>query len=134
MSTAEQLAPLEPVATAPAPLGSRLTGPIADSMALLSAALTLLVLSGITPIEPVHALATALSLLNALIHGSPAAAATPTALIQAAIVVLLLVGNIVTDALLLLGADADVLTADRGHRARAGAVVGHRRRFWCSAA
>jgi two-component system, NtrC family, nitrogen regulation sensor histidine kinase NtrY len=102
MSTAEQLAPLEPVATAPAPLGSRLIGPIADSMALFSAALTLLVLSGITPIEPIHALATALSLLNALIHGSPAAAATATALIQAAIVVLLLVGNIVTDALLLM--------------------------------
>jgi two-component system, NtrC family, nitrogen regulation sensor histidine kinase NtrY len=102
MSTAEQLAPLEPVATAPAPLGSRLIGPIADSMALFSAALTLLVLSGITPIEPIHALATALNLLNALIHGSPAATATPTALIQAAIVVLLLVGNIVTDALLLM--------------------------------
>ena len=102
MSTAEQLAPLEPVATASAPLGSRLIGPIADSMALFSAALTLLVLSGITPIEPIHALATALSLLNALIHGSPAAAATATALIQAAIVVLLLVGNIVTDALLLM--------------------------------
>jgi two-component system, NtrC family, nitrogen regulation sensor histidine kinase NtrY len=102
MSTAEQLAPLEPVATAPAPLGSRLIGPIADSMALFSAALTLLVLSGTTPIEPIHALATALNLLNALIHGSAAAAATPTALIQAAIVVLLLVGNIVTDALLLM--------------------------------
>ena len=102
MSTAEQLAPLEPVATASAPLGSRLIGPIADSMALFSAALTLLVLSGITPIEPIHALATALSLLNALIYGSPAAAATATALIQAAIVVLLLVGNIVTDALLLM--------------------------------
>ena len=48
------------------------------------------------------ALATALNLLNALIHGSPAPAATPTALIQAAIVALLFVGNIVTDALLLL--------------------------------
>lgn len=125
MSTAEQLAPLEPVATATAPLGSPLTGPIADGMALVSAALTLLVLSGITPIEPVHALATALNFLNALIHGNVAPAVTAAELIQAAIVALLLIGNIVTDTVA-HGPDADVFTADRGHRARACAVMGHR--------
>jgi two-component system, NtrC family, nitrogen regulation sensor histidine kinase NtrY len=101
MSTVEQVAPLEPAA-APVLAAPRLIGPIADSIALFSTALTLVVLSGITPIEPVHALATALDLLHSLIHGSAAQAATPTSLIQAGIVVLLLIGNLVTDALLLL--------------------------------
>ena len=84
------------------PVGSRLIGPVADSIALFSAALTLLVLSGITPIAPVPALATALALLQAVAHGTAVPAATPAGLIQTAIVVLLLVGNVVTDALLLL--------------------------------
>ena len=94
--------PLDPATTTPMPVASRLIGPIADSIALVSAALTLLVLSGITPIEPVHALAIALDLLRSLIHGGAAPAATATSLIQVGIVVLLLIGNLVTDALLLL--------------------------------
>jgi two-component system, NtrC family, nitrogen regulation sensor histidine kinase NtrY len=102
MSTVEQVAPLDPVTTAPEPLASRLFGPIADSIALFSAALTLVVLSGITPIAPVDALATALNWLHSLIYGGVDAAATRTTAIQATIVVLLLIGNIVTDALLLL--------------------------------
>jgi two-component system, NtrC family, nitrogen regulation sensor histidine kinase NtrY len=102
MTTVEQVAPIEQAATAPVPVGWRLIGPVADTIALFSAALTLLALSGITPIAPVPALATALAVLQSLIHGTVASAATPTALIQAAIVVLLLVGNVVTDALLLL--------------------------------
>jgi two-component system nitrogen regulation sensor histidine kinase NtrY len=101
MTTVDQVAPLEPVAAA-APFAPRFMGPIADSIALFSTALTLLVLSGITPIAPVQALATGLDQLHAFIHGLTAPIATPTALIQAAIVVLLLVGNIVTDVLLVL--------------------------------
>jgi len=95
-------APLEPAATAPVPAGSRLIGPAADTIALFSAALTLLVLSGVTPLAPVPALATALAVLHSLVSGTAAATAPPTALIQAAIVVSLLVVNVVTDALLLL--------------------------------
>jgi two-component system, NtrC family, nitrogen regulation sensor histidine kinase NtrY len=102
MSTVEQVAPLESAAAAPGSLASRRIGPVADIIALSAAALTLIVLSGITPIAPVPALATALNLLHRLIYGSAAAAATPAALLQAAIVVLLLFGNIATDALLLL--------------------------------
>src|SRR6185437_7816386 len=101
MTTVDQVAPLEPV-PAPMPVGSRLIGPVADGMALFSAALTLLVLSGITPIAPVPALATGLALLQAVTHGTAVPAATPAGLIQTAIVVLLLVVNLVTDALLLL--------------------------------
>jgi two-component system, NtrC family, nitrogen regulation sensor histidine kinase NtrY len=102
MTTVDQVAPLEPAAPAPVPVGSRLIGPFADSIALFSAALSLLVLSGITPLAPVPALATALTALQSLIHGTAAPAVTPTELIQIAIVVLLLVVNVVTDALLLL--------------------------------
>jgi two-component system, NtrC family, nitrogen regulation sensor histidine kinase NtrY len=108
MTTVEQAAPIEQVAphdaaaTAPVPIGWRLIGPVADNIALFSAALTLLVLSGITPVTPVPALAIALAALQSLIHGTAAPAATSPGLIQVAIVVLLLVGNIVTDALLLL--------------------------------
>jgi two-component system, NtrC family, nitrogen regulation sensor histidine kinase NtrY len=102
MSTVEQAAPHELAAAAPVSAAARLIGPIADSIALLSAALTLLVLSGITPIEPIPALATALDLLRALLHGSAAVAATPTSLLQAGIIILLLAGNLATDALLLL--------------------------------
>jgi len=102
MTTVDQVAPIEPAAAAPLPASSRLAGSVADSIALFSAALTLVVLSGITPIAPVHALATALAPLQSLIYGTAVATATPTELIQAAIMVLLLVGNLVTDALLLL--------------------------------
>jgi two-component system, NtrC family, nitrogen regulation sensor histidine kinase NtrY len=104
MTTLDQVAPapIEPAAATPTPVASRLIGPLADSIALFLTVLTLLVLSGITPIAPVNGLATALDLLHALIHGRADVATTPTALIQAAIVVLLLVGNVVTDALLLL--------------------------------
>ncbi len=101
MSTVDDVVPLEPAATAAAPASSWLAGPLADSIALISAALTLVVLSGITPIQPVPALGAALSVLRALIHGGSAGPVPTTALIQAAIVVLLLAGNIVTDALLL---------------------------------
>ena len=101
MTTVDQVAPLEPV-PAPMPVGSRLIGPVADGIALFSAALTLLVLSGITPIAPVPALATGLALLQAVTHGTAVPAATPAGLIQTAIVVLLLVVNLATDALLLL--------------------------------
>ncbi len=115
MTTVDQVAPLAPAAAAPVPVvpldpavaapmpaSSRLIGPLADSLALFSAVLTLVVLSGITPIAPVDALATALHWLRSLVPGGVATAATPTAAIPAAIMVLLLVGNIVTDALLLL--------------------------------
>ena len=102
MTSADQVAPLDPAAAAPMPVGSRLTGPIADSIALLLTGLTLLVLSGATPIEPVAALATALDWLRALTGGGAAAAVTPVAALQAAIVILLLFGNVVSDALLLL--------------------------------
>ncbi len=102
MSTVEQVVPQEPADSTPMPVASRLIGAIADSAALLSTVLTLLVLSGITPIAPVHALATAVDVFQSLIPGGAVPTATPTALIQAAILVLLLVGNIVTDTLLLL--------------------------------
>jgi two-component system nitrogen regulation sensor histidine kinase NtrY len=102
MSTVDDVVPLEPAATAPEPAGSWLAGPFADSIALISAALTLIVLAGITPIEPVPALAATLSALRALVHGGSVPAVPPTALIQAAIVVLLLAGNVVTDAVLLM--------------------------------
>jgi two-component system nitrogen regulation sensor histidine kinase NtrY len=101
MTTVDQVAPLEPAATARAPAGSRLIGPFADSIALFSATLTLLVLSGITPIAPVPGLATALGALQSLIYGTAAPAATPTEVVQAAIMVLLLVVNVATDGLLL---------------------------------
>src|SRR6202163_2343250 len=47
-------APLEPVASAPTPVASRLIGALAVGAALLSATATFLVLSGLTPIAPVH--------------------------------------------------------------------------------
>jgi two-component system nitrogen regulation sensor histidine kinase NtrY len=102
MSTVEQVAPHEPAAATPMPASPGLIGPIADSIALFLTALTLLVLSGITPIAPVSGLATALDLLHGLIHDGTDVTVTSAAAIQAALVVLLLVGNIVTDALLLL--------------------------------
>ena len=67
MTTAEQVAPLDPplaapgraapidpTGTAPVPVASRLIGAIAVGIALLSATATFLVLAGLTPIAPVH--------------------------------------------------------------------------------
>ena len=102
MTTVEQVAPIEPAAAAPLSAGPRVIGSATDSIALFSAVLTLLVLSGITPIAPVAALATGFAALQSLIHGTAAAAATPIEVIQAAIMILLLTGNVVADGLLLL--------------------------------
>ncbi len=65
MTTADQLAPLDPAVAAPLPVGSRLIGAIAVGIALLSAAATFLVLSGFTPIAPVHEVVVKLLLGNA---------------------------------------------------------------------
>src|SRR6202161_500492 len=54
MTTADQVAPLDPAAAAPMPAASRLIGAAAVAVALLSATATFLVLAGLTPIEPVH--------------------------------------------------------------------------------
>ena len=102
MTSADQVAPLDPAAAAPMPVASRLPGPIEDRVALLLTALTLLLLSGVTPVAPISALATALDWLHALVGGGAAAAVKPTVAIQAAIVVSLLVANVISDALLLL--------------------------------
>jgi hypothetical protein len=53
MTTADQVAPLDPVAAEPMPRVSRLIGAIAVGAALLSAAATFLVLAGRTPTAPV---------------------------------------------------------------------------------
>src|SRR6516225_8773486 len=102
MATVEQVAPHDTAASALMPASSRLIGPITDSIALFLAALSLLVLSGITPIAPINALATAIDVLHAMAHGGGVPDVPSTLLIQAAIVALLLIGNIVTDALLLV--------------------------------
>jgi two-component system, NtrC family, nitrogen regulation sensor histidine kinase NtrY len=54
MTTADQVASLDPAAAAPMPAASRLIGAIAVGIALLSATATFLVLSDLTPIPPVH--------------------------------------------------------------------------------
>src|SRR6516225_7774166 len=77
MTTVDQVAPLEPaVAAQPAgvpldltasaamPVASRLIGAIAVGVALLSAAATFVVLSGLTPIAPVHELVVKLLLAD----------------------------------------------------------------------
>jgi two-component system nitrogen regulation sensor histidine kinase NtrY len=66
MSTVEQVAPLDPAATAPLPVASRLIGAIAVGIALLSATATFLVLAGLTPIAPVHEVVVKLLLGNAV--------------------------------------------------------------------
>src|SRR5277367_5984102 len=66
MSTVEQVAPLEAVTTAPVPIASRLLGAVAVGIALLSATATFLVLSGLTPIAPVHEVVVKLLLGNAV--------------------------------------------------------------------
>jgi two-component system, NtrC family, nitrogen regulation sensor histidine kinase NtrY len=64
MTTADQVAPLDPAAAAPMPVASRLFGAIAVGIALLSATATFLVLAGLTPIAPVHEVVVMLLLGN----------------------------------------------------------------------
>jgi two-component system, NtrC family, nitrogen regulation sensor histidine kinase NtrY len=66
MTTVDQVAPLDPVAAAPAPVASRLIGALAVGLALLSAMATFLVLAGLTPINPVQSVVITLLALNAL--------------------------------------------------------------------
>jgi two-component system, NtrC family, nitrogen regulation sensor histidine kinase NtrY len=66
MTTVDQLAALDSAATAPVPVASRLVGAIAVGVALLSATATFLVLSGLTPIAPVHEVVVKLLLGNAV--------------------------------------------------------------------
>ncbi len=66
MATIEQVAPLDPAATAPLPAASRLIGALAVGIALLSATATFLVLAGLTPIAPVHEVVVKLLLGNAV--------------------------------------------------------------------
>src|SRR6202166_2745930 len=68
MTTVEQVAPLDQAAAAPVPVASRLIGAAAVGIALLSATATFLVLSGLTPIAPVHEVVVKL-LLGNLITG-----------------------------------------------------------------
>jgi two-component system, NtrC family, nitrogen regulation sensor histidine kinase NtrY len=66
MTTVDQVAALDSAATAPVPVASRLVGAIAVGVALLSATATFLVLSGLTPIAPVHEVVVKLLLGNAV--------------------------------------------------------------------
>ena len=59
------VAALDPAASTPVPVASRLIGAIAVGIALLSATATFLVLAGLTPIAPVHAVVVKLLLGNA---------------------------------------------------------------------
>ncbi len=65
MTTVEQVAPVDPAATAPMPIASRLIGAIAVGVALLSATVTFLVLAGMTPIDPVQSVVLTLLAVNA---------------------------------------------------------------------
>ncbi len=65
MTTVDQVAPLDPVATRPMPVASRLIGAAAVGVALLSATATFLVLAGLTPIEPVQSVVITLLTVNA---------------------------------------------------------------------
>src|SRR5580704_15289174 len=64
MTTVEQVAPIDPAATAPMPVASRLVGAIAVGVALLSATVTFLVLAGLTPIDPVQRVVITLLAVN----------------------------------------------------------------------
>src|SRR5271154_3300325 len=73
MATVDQVVPVDPVAAAPLdiaatplPFGSRLIGALAVAVALLSATATFRVLSGLTPIAPVHEVVVKLLLGNAV--------------------------------------------------------------------
>ncbi len=65
MTTVDQVAPLDPVASAPMPVASRLIGALAVGIALLSATATFLVLAGLTPIDPVQSVVITLLAVNA---------------------------------------------------------------------
>ena len=66
MTTVEQVAPVDPAATAAAmPIASRLFGAVAVGVALLSATATFLVLAGMTPIDPVQSVVLTLLAVNA---------------------------------------------------------------------
>jgi two-component system nitrogen regulation sensor histidine kinase NtrY len=65
MTTVDQVAALDPAATAPMPVASRLIGAIAVGVALLSATATFLVLAGLTPIDPVQSVVVTLLAVNA---------------------------------------------------------------------
>jgi len=92
MTTIDQVGPLDAVVATPVPVASRLFGALAVGAALLSATATFLVLSGLTPIAPVHE-----------------------------VVVKLLLGNVVTGLLLLaiIGREVWVVVQAR-RRGRAG--------------
>ena len=64
-ATAAPVGSLDPAAAAPMPVASRLIGALAVGTALLSATATFLVLSGLTPIAPVHEVVVKLLLGNA---------------------------------------------------------------------
>ena len=64
LTTVEQVAAPEP--STPMPVASRLVGATAVGIALLSATATFLVLAGLTPIAPVHAVVVELLLGNAV--------------------------------------------------------------------
>jgi two-component system, NtrC family, nitrogen regulation sensor histidine kinase NtrY len=66
MTTVEQVAAPEPSSATPMPVASRLVGASAVGVALLSATATFLVLAGLTPIAPVHAVVVELLLGNAV--------------------------------------------------------------------
>lgn len=66
MTTVNEVAQVEPIATAPMPGASRLIGAIAVGIALLSATATFLVLADLTPITPVHQVVVDLLLGNAV--------------------------------------------------------------------
>src|SRR3984885_6629465 len=66
MTTVDQVAPLDPAAAAPMPMASRLIGAFAVGIPLLPPAAAFLVLSGLTPIAPVHEVVVKLLLGNAV--------------------------------------------------------------------
>src|SRR5258708_40006304 len=65
MTTVEQVASVDPAATAPMPVASRLIGAMAVGVALLSATVTFLVLAGMTPIDPAQSVVVTLLAVNA---------------------------------------------------------------------
>src|ERR1700752_517750 len=64
VTTADQVAPLDPTAASTMPVASRLIGAVAVGIALLSATATFLVLAGLTPIVPVDSVVKELLLGN----------------------------------------------------------------------
>ncbi|MBX6424705.1 MAG: PAS domain-containing sensor histidine kinase [Variibacter sp.] len=66
MTTLEDVATADRGGAAPPRLGTRLLGPVAIGLALISALVTFLVLTGLTPILPTHEVVVTLLLANAL--------------------------------------------------------------------